>query len=135
MWIRAWPLLTVFWTGFALAQDKGPTVLSFTVGEDQLQLEPGHIESIELTPLGTGEEGVSVVLTPESGLAFADFTERHVGKKLTVRVCGNVVLEPYVRERIAGGRLLITTSSPEDAERLADQLWLAEDCGPAQASE
>jgi preprotein translocase subunit SecD len=54
--------------------------------------------------------------------AFADFSARHVGQKIDMRVDGKSVMKPVIREPITGGVGQITASNPDEARQLADRL-------------
>ena len=112
----------------AAAEAGDPIVLSITAGSEALHLEPGHIENIDAGWNDFAQQGVTIALTDDAATSLAQFTERHVGEKAAVVVCGETVIEPVIRERISGGLIYIGTSTPEDAETLADRLWLAEGC-------
>jgi hypothetical protein len=52
-----------------------------------------------------GEPVVNIRLTSASKSLFADFTTRHQGEWVEVRVDGHVIMKPRVREPILGGTL------------------------------
>jgi preprotein translocase subunit SecD len=54
--------------------------------------------------------------------AFADFSTRHVGQKIDIRVDGKSVMQTVIREPITGGVGQIITSNPDQARQLADRL-------------
>jgi preprotein translocase subunit SecD len=66
---------------------------------------------------------VNIELDPESTRAFAAFTTENVGKSAELRVDGEVLSAPFIREPILGGKLQISGSMTiEDAERIAMRL-------------
>jgi preprotein translocase subunit SecD len=65
---------------------------------------------------------VSFRLSESSRKAFADFTARHLGQKIDIRIDGKSVMKPVIREPITGGAGQITASSPDEARQLAEQL-------------
>ncbi len=70
-----------------------------------------------------GQPVVNVRLDEESTLAFARFTTANVDKVVEVRVDGEVVTAPMIRDTIAGGEIMISGSmTVEDAANLAMRL-------------
>ena len=65
---------------------------------------------------------VTFRLAEASRKAFADFSTRHVGEKIDVRIDGKSVMKTVIREPITGGVGQITASSPDEARQLADRL-------------
>ncbi len=47
--------------------------------------------------------GFSFWLSPAAGAVFADLTSRHIGKMLTLTVCGDELVTATLRSRLAGG--------------------------------
>lgn len=70
-----------------------------------------------------GAPMVNIELDPESTRAFGKFTTENVGKSVELRVDGEVLSAPLIREPILGGKLQISGSmTMEDAERIAMRL-------------
>jgi preprotein translocase subunit SecD len=65
---------------------------------------------------------VTFRLAEASRKAFADFSARHVGEKIDMRIDGKSVMKTVIREPITGGVGQITASSPDEARQLADRL-------------
>lgn len=65
---------------------------------------------------------VTFRLSETSRKAFADFTAQHVGEKIDIRVDGNSVMRPVIREPITGGVGQILATSKDDAKKLAERL-------------
>jgi preprotein translocase subunit SecD len=65
---------------------------------------------------------VSFRMSEDSRKAFAEFSTRHVGEKIDIRVDGNSVLQTVIREPITGGVGQINASSPDQARRLVERL-------------
>lgn len=66
---------------------------------------------------------VSVDLSTKDGERFADLSERLVGRKLAIVLDGRVVSAPTVRERIGGGKFVITLADgPDEARAMAAKL-------------
>jgi len=61
-------------------------------------------------------------LSEASRKAFADFSARHVGEKIDMRIDGKSMMKPIIREPITGDVGQIIASSPEEARRVADRL-------------
>lgn len=56
----------------------------------------------------TGQLELSMKLTKQGGIKFAEITEKHINERLAMIVNGAVYSAPTVRERISGGALSIT---------------------------
>jgi len=71
----------------------------------------------------TGAAVVNVRLEPESAQSFTAFTAANVGKRVELRVDGEIVTAPIIRDPITGGEIVISGSmTAEDAGRLAMRL-------------
>ena len=69
----------------------------------------------------TGNLGVRVTLTEKGKERFASLTERSVGKRLAIVVNGKIVSAPVVREKIAGGEVVVNGNfSAKEADELAE---------------
>lgn len=97
----------------------GPIAAMFLV-------QPAFAETLKLSihelksavDSATGQPILDIRLTNESKQAFADFTAARVGEQVQIRVGSRVLMDPVIREPIAGGRLIIsgefTTSSVKE---------------------
>ncbi len=65
---------------------------------------------------------VTFRLSEASRKAFANFSAQHVGDKIDIRVDGNSVMQPVIREPITGGVGQILAASPDGARRLTERL-------------
>ena len=65
---------------------------------------------------------VDIRLTDDSRRALADFTRANLGQKIDLRIDGDSLIKPIVREPITGGGVQIPIDSPAEAERLAVRL-------------
>jgi preprotein translocase subunit SecD len=72
--------------------------------------------------LRNGRPLVSFRMSEVSRKAFADFTSQHVNEKIDIRVDGNSVMKPVIREPITGGTGQILTTSADAARQLAERL-------------
>ena len=71
----------------------------------------------------TGEPVVSIMFDPASTEAFAAFTRDNVGRKTVVRIDGEDVMSPIIREPILGGEVQISGGmTMADAKALAARL-------------
>ena len=55
----------------------------------------------------TKQPALKMELTAESKEAFGAFTDRHIGEQVDLKVDGQVVMSPVVREPIRGGEVWI----------------------------
>lgn len=95
--------------------------------EDDLLVlgKPGHrlilssevVEEIEVTEMAD-DLGILFRLTSEGGARFAELTRYYVGQPLPVRLNGQIVSEPVVREPIVGGSGIFTGFSQTQAEAI-----------------
>jgi preprotein translocase subunit SecD len=65
---------------------------------------------------------VTFRLSEASRTAFANFTAQHVGEKIDIRVDGNSMMKPVIREPITGGVGQILATSRDGARQLAERL-------------
>jgi preprotein translocase subunit SecD len=65
---------------------------------------------------------VTFRMAEASSKAFADFSTRHVGEKIDIRIDGKSLMQTVIREPITGGVGQITASSSDEARQLADRL-------------
>lgn len=74
---------------------------------------------VAASPGAGGASTVDILLTEPAARRFEDFTGRHLGKRLRVRI-GDVVVIPgaWVREPIRGGRIALGTASAGAADRI-----------------
>ncbi len=71
----------------------------------------------------TGEAVVNVRFDPGSARALAEFTAANVGRRVELRVDGQAVASPVIRDPITGGEIVISGSmTAADAGRLAMRL-------------
>ena len=94
--IAALAIATLAQPPSAMAADAGQP-LSLTVAEATVRKEEA-----------TGQPVLDIRLAPQSQLAFAEFTGRHVGQRVALRVDGLVLMAPVIREPIQGGRMTIS---------------------------
>ena len=71
----------------------------------------------------TKEPVVVITMAPRSGRMFGQLTENNIGRRLVLRIDGQVVSEPIIREPIKGGVVQISGDmSLKDAAALAERL-------------
>lgn len=70
----------------------------------------------------SGRPVVSYVLTAAGRVAFAQFTAAHVGRKVDLRVDGQTVMTPVIKEPVAGGIGKIPVASTEAGRDLVRRL-------------
>jgi len=96
-----------------------------------LQAVAAHAEALALTvtkaeignDLAPPMRMLSLTLAKESALAFGDFTNRHTGKTIDVRIDGTVVMSPRIVEPILGGMVMVSgTFEPGQLEKMAERI-------------
>ena len=65
---------------------------------------------------------VAFRMSEGSRKAFADFSARHVGEKIDIRIDGKSVMKTVIREPITGGVGQIIAPNPDEARQLAARL-------------
>ena len=74
----------------------------------------------------TGDAGspqIEIVFTKAGRAKFVAATAQAVGKQIAILIDGRVICAPCVREKVTGGRAVITGAfSREEAQRIADGL-------------
>lgn len=68
------------------------------------------------------DHGLNIVLTPESAAKFRDFTQAVLGRQTQMLINDKVVMEPWMREPIMDGRIVLAGTDRKDLEALAEQL-------------
>ncbi|MBY5784546.1 hypothetical protein GFL91_06245 [Rhizobium leguminosarum bv. viciae] len=76
---------------------------------------------VSLSPVSYGH-GLNIVLTPESAATFRDFTQAVLGRQTQMLINDKVVMEPWMREPITDGRIILAGTDRKDLETLAEQL-------------
>ncbi|MBB3299022.1 hypothetical protein FHT72_002731 [Rhizobium sp. BK077] len=76
---------------------------------------------VALSPVSY-DHGLNIMLTPESAAAFRDFTQAALGRQTQMLINDNVVMEPWMREPIMDGRIVLSGTDRKDLEALAEQL-------------
>jgi len=72
---------------------------------ESIVLHVQHV-SVMTDPIG-GQPALKMELTAESKEAFGAFTNRHIGQQVDLKVDGEVLMSPIVREPILGGEVVI----------------------------
>ncbi|KAF5883583.1 MULTISPECIES: hypothetical protein [Rhizobium] len=76
---------------------------------------------VSLSPVSY-DHGLNIVLTPESAATFRDFTQAVLGRQTQMLINDKVVMEPWMREPITDGRIVLAGTDKKDLEALAEQL-------------
>lgn len=87
------------------------------LGPDSLRVEVGGLDSVRVQPDFTGEPLVYLRLSGDAVEGFAALTGRALDRPVAVVVDGRVMAAPVVRERIAGGRVVLNGLPPKEARR------------------
>ncbi len=92
-------------------------VVVFSTKSGVLALTPDDVE--DAAPQFGGEgAGLNFILAPAASKAFADLTESSVGQLMTLTICGYVLVEAVIRERLEGRGYVALDS-------LGDATWYA----------
>ncbi|TBY86122.1 SecDF P1 head subdomain-containing protein [Rhizobium leguminosarum] len=99
------------------------TVAAGNDGTKAIAPVPLEVKSAEvsLSPVSYGH-GLNIVLTPEGAATFRDFTQAVLGRQTQMLINDKVVMEPWMREPIMDGRIVLAGTDKKDLEALAEQL-------------
>ncbi len=73
---------------------------------------------------------VAFTLSRPASREFADLTGAAVGQVMGIHVCGRLLSEPIIRDRITGGQGIVSADSSAEATILAEMLLGLADCAP-----
>ncbi|MBY5625803.1 hypothetical protein [Rhizobium leguminosarum] len=76
---------------------------------------------VSLSPVSY-DHGLNIELTPESAAKFRDFTQGVLGRQTQMLINDKLVMEPWMREPIMDGRIILAGTDRKDLETLAEQL-------------
>ena len=81
------------------------------------------LEAEAVRDTATGQPAIGIAFDTDSAEALAAFTRDHVGRQIVIRIDGEDVMSPIIREPILGGEILISGNmTMADAEALAARL-------------
>ena len=81
------------------------------------------LEAEAVRDTATGQPAIGIAFDTGSAEALAAFTRDHVGRQIVIRIDGEDVMSPIIREPILGGEILISGNmTMADAEALAARL-------------
>jgi preprotein translocase subunit SecD len=81
-----------------------------------------EVKSAEVTLSPSYDHGLNIVLAPESAAKFRDFTQAALGRQTQMLINDKVVMEPWMREPIMDGRIVLAGTDRKDLEAMAEQL-------------
>jgi preprotein translocase subunit SecD len=71
----------------------------------------------------TKEPIVVIYMSPRSGRMFHELTTKNLGRRLLLRIDGEVVMEPVIREPVMGGSVQVSGNfTIAEVTRLAERL-------------
>ncbi|ASS54674.1 hypothetical protein [Rhizobium leguminosarum] len=76
---------------------------------------------VTLSPVSY-DHGLNIELTPESAVTFRDFTQAVLGRQTQMLINDKVVMEPWMREPIMDGHIVLAETDRKDLEAMAEQL-------------
>ena len=85
--------------------------------EYELILSGEFVEKIKATEMGESP-AVAFQLTPEGKVLFEELTRHYLGRSMPMRLNGQIVSEPVVREPISSGTGILTGVSQTQAEAI-----------------
>lgn len=84
-----------------------------------------EVKSVEVVRSpASDDQGLNIVLTPESATKFRDFTQATVRRQTQVLINDKVVMEPWMRDPITGDHFVLGGMDGKELEALAGQLRL-----------
>jgi preprotein translocase subunit SecD len=99
-----------------------PALISFQFAQESIFVTGPDIEQVELTTDQNGKAALRVRLHQGFDARFANISEENIGETLTIRICGEVVLEPVLQTPLHRAAFVITTVTLEEANRLSSVL-------------
>ena len=88
-------------TTVASQATAGDAVIVFSTPDEVLELSPSDVANAHTT-FDNNAPGISFVLAGPASTAFANLTERSIGKTLTMSVCGEVLISATIQSRLEG---------------------------------
>ncbi|NKJ98925.1 hypothetical protein GFL63_08920 [Rhizobium leguminosarum bv. viciae] len=76
---------------------------------------------VTLSPVSY-DHGLNIELTPESAAKFRDFIQAALGRQTQMLINDKVVMEPWMREPIMDGRIVLAGTDRKELETMAEQL-------------
>lgn len=110
----------------------GATVIELRVEGDALSLAPAQVLSVQPdVNAQTGAPQIGLTLTREAAEAFGRITSLHVGDRMDLSVCGDILMTPVIREPILGGQIVISGDfTVEETETYAGMIAGVIPCTP-----
>ena len=118
--------------GLACPARAEPPLLSIKIGLDHLDVTAAQITSVAERSDLRGPI-VFVQLNPSLQTPLSDLSAVHIGDLVVLRVCGDVVEQGLLRERLTSAAIAITAITAQTARHLAAVL-AAKDCRNAPSS-
>ncbi len=84
-------------------------------------VSPGQVTEAAVALTGDGPR-LQVKFTPEQSVAFAEFTQRNLEKRVRIVVNGTLVSDPIIKSHIMGGSMEVIVASPEEGLSVAKAL-------------
>jgi preprotein translocase subunit SecD len=99
-----------------------PALISFQFAGESILVRGEEIEKAEAAINHLGAPAVDFRLDQGFDARFAQITPRYIGKKISIRICGELVLEPVLQTPLYKADFVITTVTMAEASRLASIL-------------
>ena len=104
--------------------------LVFEGGSQRLELVAENAEAIFMHGVASVQFGVDA----EGAAAMSALTGAMIGETLTISLCGQVLVEAVVRERITGGRSIVNLPNIETATLAATVMTDDRTCADLEAA-
>jgi preprotein translocase subunit SecD len=99
-----------------------PALISFEFAEDTIVATGEDIEIAESAFDLNNLPVLKIELHKGFDARFAALSVKNIGRVLTVRICGEVIIQPTLQSTLSVAKFQITATSVEEATRLAEQL-------------
>jgi preprotein translocase subunit SecD len=130
--VRA-PFVALALAGAATAAQAETPLVSILADEDALHAFAGDVQQVQPTFDPAGQPALNIRLDPQLDGRFAGLTAAHVGRPITVLVCGQVASEPMLMGIAPTASVVISGLAMDEVNRLA--AVLAEgSCDPKPSS-
>ena len=114
-----WAGLFVLLTGPAFAD---PVLISIDFPTESITAAGADIALIERILDMNGNPALRVRLHPSFDARFAEITQENIGEVIAIRVCGEIVVEPFLHTQLPKADVILTVRTAAEVNRLDEIL-------------
>lgn len=124
---RKFSLLSALLLLVACDKEPGPTVVTLSGETGVIEVAANQLSGVAIRGEGLNA-ALSFRMDADNARAFSEMTNAIIGKPISIAICGEVVSEPFVKERIGGGSLQISGYSVAELKVYLSKLNGSEPC-------